>query len=115
MGIHVPRDVFDKVRVDYALSRRRFSDSLFRKLYKEYPKMPPADRSKVNRIISTQFSDPTQKSALKNPELRVHCYARDSYTPYKSLLEEKGSLNKEELDQVYERLKDTLASWRGQT
>ena len=115
IGIHVPRDIFDQVKENYTEFRTRASDSLWRRLYREYPEMPPDDKTEVHRIISEQFSDPTERTVLKNLELRVHCYARDSYTPYKSLLEEKGSLNKEELDQVYERLKDTLASWRGQT
>ena len=74
--------------------------------------MPLADKTEVHRIISTRFSDPTEKT--KKLELRVHCYARDSYTPFKSVLEEKGSLNKEEVSQVHKRLKDILASWRGQ-
>ena len=74
--------------------------------------MPLADKIAVNRIISTQFSDPTE-SALKNLGLRVHNYARDTYTPFKSLLEERGSPNSKKFSKVQEKVRHILASWRG--
>ena len=114
IGIHVPKDVFEQVRSDYENFRTRSSKSLWRRLYKEYPKMPLADKTEVHRIITSQYLEPTAKSTLKKLELRVHCYARDSYTPYKSLLEKKGSVNKKEWSKIYERLKDIMVSWRGQ-
>ena len=94
---------------DYEIFRKRGSESLWRRLDQEYPKMPPADKNEVHRIISSQYSDPAGKSALEILEKTVYWQCRDSYRS----LEENGSLKKVEIFEVFERVRDIMTSWRG--
>jgi hypothetical protein len=44
IGLHVPRDVFEKVESNFKTKRARIDKNLWRALDKKYPQMPPADR-----------------------------------------------------------------------
>ena len=74
--------------------------------------MPPADKTAVHRIISSRYLFAAGKSSLEILERTVYNYCRDSYTPFRSL-RKKESLNDKEISEVYERFRDTIASWRG--
>ena len=71
--------------------------------------MPPADKWEVLRIIESRYPDAACDPPLERLELIVYRYFRDTYTSYKY----KKSLNEEEISEVHEQLRDTIASWRG--
>ena len=109
IGVQVPKDVFEQVESDYKIFIERSSDSLWRKLHKEYPKMPLADKREVHRIILSRDTDAARNPTMQRLELTVYRYVRDVYTPYES----NRSLNEEEISEVHEKLRDIIASWRG--
>ena len=75
--------------------------------------MPPADKSAVHRVISSRYSVSAGKSSLEILERTVYNYCRDSYTPFIAL-RKKDSPDEKEISEVHERIRDTIASWRGQ-
>ena len=100
------------MKSDYELFRKGGSEPLWRKLHKEYPKMPHADKCKVHRIISSTHSDPAGKTARESLRGAIYSYYRDSYTPFK-FLSRKRSLNKEAISELHEKIEKTIESWRG--
>ena len=108
IGLQVPKDVVEQVESDYELLIKKSSESLWRRLHKEYPEMPLADKTEVHRIAS-RYSNSARNPALKRLELIVYRYCWNTYTLYKH----KKSLNKKEMSKVYKQLADTIASWRG--
>lgn len=110
IGLYVPRNVFEKVRSDFAAKRARIDAELWRTLDKKYPQMPPADKSEFHDLFSSQYRSLTGKSALNDMEIRVLAYVRDRYTPFKCLdLQDTKAISL-----VLERVAKILASWRGE-
>ena len=71
--------------------------------------MPLADKTEVHRIISSRHTDDARNPAPEKLELTIYRYCLDAYTPY----EHNRSLNEEEISEVHEKFRDTIASWRG--
>jgi hypothetical protein len=114
IGLHVPRDVFEKVESNFKTKRARIDKNLWRALDKKYPQMPPADKNELHRLISSQCSSLTGKSALNHSEIIIYAYVRDRYTPFKSLAPYGENRDTEAIARAHQRVQETLASWRGE-
>ena len=76
--------------------------------------MPPADKNEVHCLILSRHSNLAGKSALPGLGFTIYAYVRDRYTPFKSLLNIFETQNSEAFSEVHQRVKKTLASWRGE-
>ena len=85
---------------------------MWRKLHKEYPEMPDADKIEVHRIVSSTHSDPAGKAALRSLGGTIYSYYRDTYTPFR-LLSQHEALNKKAISELHEKIKKTIETWRG--
>ena len=112
MGLQVPKDIFEQVKSDYEVLRKRGSESLWRRLHKDYPNMPPDDKGEVHRLISSSHSNPAGKSALKGLDYTIGSYLQNSYLPLR-YLNGNEPMDKEAMSNVRERVEKTLTSWRG--
>jgi hypothetical protein len=53
IGLHVPRDVFEKVESDFEAKRARIDENLWWALDKKSPQIPPVDKNKLDRLIAS--------------------------------------------------------------
>ena len=83
-------------------------------LAKKYPRIPPVDKSELHRLISSLSPSATTKSILNHIEIRIYSYVRDQYMTFESLTRRDENHDAEAIDQVHERVREILASWRGE-
>ena len=114
IGLHVPRDVFDKVDSDFKAKRARIDQKLSRALDKKYPQIPPADKDKLHHFISSQCPNVTGNAAANLSETHIYAYIRDRYTLFKSLDLYEINRDTKAIDRAHQRVQEILASWRGE-
>ncbi|MCJ1479487.1 hypothetical protein MMC13_008173 [Lambiella insularis] len=114
IGLHVPKDVFGKVDSDFKAKRARINQKLSRALDKKYPQIPPADKDKLHCFISSQCPNVTGNAAPNLSEINIYAYVRDRYTPFKPLNLYEINRDTKAIDRVHQRVREILASWRGE-
>lgn len=114
IGLHVPRDVFERAESDFEAKRARIGRRLWRVLDEKYPQMPLADKNEVHRLILSECPSVIGKSVLVKVGIRVYAYVWDQYTPFKSLTLYDKNRDTEPIKKAHLRVEDILASWRGE-
>lgn len=114
IGLHVPRDVFEKVESDFQAKRARVDENLWRALDKKYPQIPPADKNELHQLISSRYPSLTGKSVLNDDGITIYAYVRDRYTPFKSLVPYGENRDAEAIARAHQRVQEILAFWRGE-
>ncbi|MCJ1382634.1 hypothetical protein MMC17_005747 [Xylographa soralifera] len=113
VGIHVPEDVFEQVASDFETFETRGSEKLWRRLHKNYPKMPLVDKNEIHHAVSSRYSNPGGKSALNELYVTIDSYIRDRYTAYKLLNIHKAQ-DTDAFSEVRQKIRKTIALWRGE-
>ena len=114
VGLHVPIDVLEQVKSDYEKSKTKVSDSIWRMLHNSYPNMPPADKTKVHRLVWSHSLSSQSKSVLSRLYYIIYGYYRDSYTPFRSL-NTFDSPDKEAISEVHVTVRKAMDFWGGKT
>ena len=114
IGLHVPIDVLEQVESDHENSTTKVSESIWRMLHNGYPNMPPADKTKVHRLVWSRYSSSQSKSALSRLYYIIYGYYRDSYTPF-PILYRIDSPDKEAISEVHETIRKAMDFWSGKT
>jgi len=111
IGLYVPSDIFDKVKIEFEAKRAKTGEKLDRDLNRDYPQMPLADRRELHRLISRHYPGVTGKLPL---DLSIICaYIRDRYTLFK-FLGYRARRNSNMIARADERAQEVLAAWRGE-
>ena len=113
LGLYVPKEISTRVESEYKTRRARMMAKIWQALAKNYPRMPLADRSEVQHLISSRYPTVIGNSALDHILVMVHTYVRDRHTRFKSL-DIYNEKNTEAIAQAHKRVQEILADWRGE-
>ncbi|KAF1847188.1 uncharacterized protein K460DRAFT_247971, partial [Cucurbitaria berberidis CBS 394.84] len=114
VGLHVPRDVFKQAEAEFRLKRARVQEKLCQNLEKTYPRVPPADRNKLHRLIASQAPDMIGNAGLARIKIIVRDYVHDNYTRFKDLAAFYGDSRDTEVSaRAHCKVEKILACWSG--
>ncbi|OJD20073.1 hypothetical protein ACJ73_08594 [Blastomyces percursus] len=111
-GIYVPHEIFSQAAQDLAKLTATLDSTVWKKWTHEYPRMPAADKTQLQRLVSEKNAEAIANSSRHVAQSTLWGYVCRTYTSDEHLVL-SAERDPEAVLRMRERIDGVLESWRG--
>ncbi|EEH11749.1 hypothetical protein HCBG_01204 [Histoplasma capsulatum G186AR] len=112
LGIYAPCEIIAQVSAEFAKLTALLDRTIWKKWEHEYPQMPAADKSLLQRLVSEKNADAVAKCSTHVAQSTLWGYVSRTYTSDEHLVLSTARNPKAAL-RMREKIDGVLQSWRG--